>query len=120
MVGKIHAYMIYRLKQFILDWWRGTGQLLGGIQRTPECLKAMRDYKKLHPACEISGSLKAVEPHHVLPVHLFPEKANDPTNFICLTRWLHFWLAHFGSWKSFNINIKAEAEILRLKIKNRP
>jgi hypothetical protein len=103
----------------IKDWIRGTGSLFGGL-RSPQCLKVMKEYKKLHPACEISGSLKHVEPHHIFPVHLYPEKADDPTNFICLTRWLHFWLAHLGSWFSFNINIKADAEILKKKIENRP
>jgi len=85
-----------------------------GVKRTSDCLKAMREYKKTHPACEISGSRKKVEPHHIFPVHLFPDKATGP--FICLTRDLHLWMAHLGNFKKYNPDIEKDARIWYDKI----
>ncbi len=107
--------MIQRLK----DWWRGN--TFGAI-RTPECLKAMKEYKRLHPACEITGSLKGVEPHHILPVHLYPEHAANPNNFICLSTKvmgcnLHLLIGHLGNYKKENPNVVEDARIWREKLK---
>ena len=90
-----------------------------GALRTSECLRAMKEYKKLHPACEISGRKDKVEPHHIFSVSKYPELAADPTNFICLQRELHFWIGHNGSWQSLNPDIKIDAAKLKLKILNR-
>ena len=91
-----------------------------GALRTPECLKAMREYKRLHPYCEISGRKDRVEPHHKTPVSKAPELAADPTNFISLTRELHFWVGHNGSWLSFNSDVEMDSLKLKLKIQSRP
>ncbi len=113
-----------RLLYWILDWWRGNREtLFGGVSRTPECLKAMKEYKKLHPRCEISGSLKAVEPHHKKPVHLHPELAADPHNFISLSTDvfgcnLHLLFGHKGNYKKENLDIEEDASIWRQKLKN--
>jgi len=85
-VVSLYQQLIYKIQYGFRD-------RLAGITkpRSKDCLKAMREYKKLHPACEISGSLKDVEPHHVFPVHLFltkPPARSFPLQEICIFGWL--------------------------------
>ena len=58
--------------------------------------------------------------HHILPFHLYPEAELDPTNFITVCRHCHLYFAHLGSFKSFNKDIKKEAEEWQTKRKHRP
>ncbi len=108
--------MIYQLLFWLKDFFR-TRQF--GALRSSNCLKAMREYKKLHPLCEISGRKDKIEPHHKKSVSKHPELSADPTNFISLTRELHFWIGHNGSWSSENPDIEMDALKLKLKIQNR-
>ena len=71
--------------------------------------------------CEKKGGLlKPLELHHVEPFHLKPELELSPTNFITVCRHCHLYFAHLGNFKSFNIDIKKEAELWQEKRKNRP
>jgi len=47
--------------------------------------RAMRKYRKSHPVCEITGSDKKVQVHHIIPVWANPELSDDPNNFISLS-----------------------------------
>jgi hypothetical protein len=47
--------------------------------------RAMDAYRKAHPICEITGSDKGVQIHHIVPVWANPDLADDPTNFIALS-----------------------------------
>lgn len=70
--------------------------------------KAKRDHRKQHPecaVCEITGALlvrRANDVHHLVPVHVDPERATDPTNLATLCRTHHFWIGHMGNWSDYN------------------
>lgn len=51
--------------------------------------KAMKLYRAEHPCCELSGSCKKVQIHHIIPVWANPELADDPNNFIALSSSAH-------------------------------
>jgi hypothetical protein len=51
--------------------------------------RAMRHYRKSHPYCEITGSDKKIQIHHIVPVWANPDLADDPDNFIALSSSSH-------------------------------
>lgn len=86
-----------------------------------KCHKAKKAYKKTHNECAVCGCLKWLEVHHVLPIHVQPALADDPTNFITLcdpkNNGCHRLLAHFGNFsKKWNIYIREYALISRMHI----
>lgn len=71
--------------------------------------------------CGIKGTLlKPLEVHHILPFNKFPHLELEPTNFITVCRTCHLLLAHLGSFKSYNKDIKEDAQVLKSKIELRP
>ena len=70
--------------------------------------------------CEATGSKKNLEAHHIIPFHLRPDLELVRSNIIVLNKWIHFFLAHFGYYGSWNENIREHAKWLRDLIKNRP
>lgn len=82
--------------------------------------KAMREYRKIHPACEITGSLNKVQIHHIVPVWADPSLAADPDNFIALSAsaHIHIIFGHNGNFGKYYVkNVKDLAERIR-NIKN--
>jgi hypothetical protein len=74
-------------------------------------VKAMRQYAKEHPFCELTGT-SPIEVYHVEPIEVAPERAADPTNFISLgARKIHLVAGHAGNWKWHVVNVR---EICRL------
>lgn len=55
-----------------------------GLQGSYQVTKAKKTYLKGHNECAICGSLRGLEVHHRLPVHLHPDLACNPDNFITL------------------------------------
>ena len=104
---------------FLRDWWRGN--LFGG-KRSPE----WRDVRNanIKKECECCGKkktfLKSLEIHHILPYHILQKDELNPLNFITACRDCHYLLCHLRDWKSWNKDIKKDAEYLLTKIKNRP
>ncbi len=78
--------------------------------------KAMKLYKKYHPICEITGSTKNVQVHHIIPVWADPTKAADPDNFISLSTCsnVHLLFGHGGNYANRYVgNIRDVAERIR-------
>lgn len=70
-------------------------------------------YLKSHAKCEVCGSSKALNVHHVIPVHIDASKELLPENLITLCRDCHYRYGHAGlSWKFYNENIKTDAKAL--------
>lgn len=64
--------------------------------------KAMKAYREDHPVCEWDGKTTPVEVHHKRPIHLFPDLAADPDNFVSLgARRNHFVVGHGCNWKHY-------------------
>lgn len=66
--------------------------------------RAMAAHRKAHPVCELTGE-KKIAVHHIKPVSIAPELADDPENLISLHPKVHLWLAHFGSYTRYTANI---------------
>lgn len=81
-----------------------------------EAQNAMSVYRKTHPLCEITGSDKKVQIHHIIPVWSNPDLAADPNNFIALSTSANIH-SIFGHDRSFGhkcvSNIKTIAEKIR-------
>lgn len=76
-------------------------------------LKTMKEYKKTHPRCELTGSDKKVQIHHIQPVWACPERAADPTNMVSLSTSanVHLLFGHDGVFKNKYVsNIKEICE----------
>jgi hypothetical protein len=70
---------------------------------------AMDVYRKAHPVCELSGSKKNVQIHHIIPVWQAPELAAEQSNFIALSASAHIHLiwGHNGNFGKYYVaNIK--------------
>ena len=73
----------------------------------------MAQYKKAHPLCEVTGSNKSVQVHHIIPVWKAPELSADPTNMISLSTSanIHMLFGHGGNFQSkYNLNIREVAD----------
>ena len=116
--------MIERLKQAILDWYRGYSSLLGGVGRSKDWPRVRKEHLKNNPVCEMCGSKKSIQVHHINPFHLHPQLELEPKNLITLCGWLghncHLIHGHLNSFQSWNKEVKQDALRLTLKIRNRP
>ena len=106
-----------RIWWFIKDWW--LGKPLGGL-RSPGWHIFSKQIIKEMGECEATGSKKNLEAHNIIPFHKRPDLELDRKNVIILNKWIHFFLAHFGYYGSWNENIREDAKWLKAKIKNRP
>ena len=78
--------------------------------------KAMDKYRKLHPLCEITGSNKSVQVHHIIPVFADSTLAADMDNMISLSTSanIHLIFGHNGNFGARYVkNIKTIAEEIR-------
>lgn len=81
-----------------------------------EAQKAMQEYRKRNPACEITGSLNKVQIHHIIPVWADPTLAADPNNFIALSAsaHIHIIFGHNGNFGKYYVkNVKDLAQRIR-------
>jgi hypothetical protein len=82
--------------------------------RWPSVRKA---YLAQHPTCEACGASGLMHVHHVLPVHLYPDRELDLDNLITLCQRCHFELGHLGNYRSFNPHVREDAaqQLARVK-----
>ena len=77
-----------------------------------------------HPTCAVCGGREHLNVHHIRPFHLYPELELDPDNLITLcegsTCNCHLFFGHLGDFKSYNLNIKADAARMLKARENRP
>lgn len=111
--------MIFKIIQWIKDWWRGIPSLGGRSSQWPKTRKA---FLAKNPYCAVCGTNKKISCHHKKPFHLFPELENDPSNLIslCEKNGCHLRFGHLYSFLSYNPDIEKDAEIYYKKIKTRP
>ena len=110
--------MINYIFELLIDLWHGRVQL-GGRRRSPLWRMVRKEYARKHPKCEATGSTKKLQVHHIKDFSTNPELELDENNLIMLTRPIHLYLAHLGSYRSINPDIVEDAKILLEKIKNR-
>lgn len=89
-------------------------------KRAWSCRKAMKEFVKEHPICDTCGrgrtATQPIVAHHVLPFHLYPELADDPTNFTAHHHpKCHFHDGHAGQdWKHWVENVREICAIRRV------
>lgn len=95
-------------------------------RRSSEWPKVRKEHLSKFPACAVCGRTEKIEVHHIRPFHLHPELELDPNNFISLCESdkggvnCHLHFGHLGNFKSFNVDVKKDAEEWSEKINNRP
>lgn len=87
--------------------------------RSREWSKVRNQYLKQHSACEVCGSKKDVQVHHIKPFHSHPELELDPSNLItlCVSKYwgfsCHLAVGHGGNWKWENPFVWEDIETIR-------
>ena len=67
--------------------------------------KTRKGFIKLQPCCQMCGSVKKLQVHHVFPWHLFEDLRYEYDNLITLDRDCHFKFGHQNNWKLYNPGI---------------
>lgn len=72
--------------------------------------KAKRIHRRAFPECR-GCDLRPTfwrrnnDVHHIEPVHIAPERATDPTNFVTFCRACHYHIGHLQNWKDWNLQV---------------
>jgi 5-methylcytosine-specific restriction endonuclease McrA len=81
--------------------------------RSPEWRAVEKHKVATQGTCEICGSTKRLQVHHVEPFHVEPDKELDPSNLVVLcmdTNECHFRVGHGGGqghgWRGWNPKIR--------------
>lgn len=99
--------------------WRPFAPLAGNVPRSEEWWELRRAHVKRHPDCEACGWWGwRIHVHHVVPVHLAPERELDPSNLFTLCKWCHAALGHPGpngtaDWMCWVPNVRELAALAR-------
>lgn len=92
------------------------------LPRSSKWRKVRSDFLRQNPTCAVCGSEKNIVPHHIIPVHMDPDKELDPDNLISLcenkTFNCHFFFGHLKNWTKYNLNIIEDARIWKERIKS--
>ena len=109
MIYLQQALWVWRNPQYVTRHPTGYTQ---GIRASYAVVRAMREFSDHHKAngtywcrhCRKRPE-KGLHVHHVEPVSVAPEKADDEENFILLCQRCHFTAGHLNNWKSFDAAI---------------
>lgn len=83
--------------------------------------KVRKKHLEKQPHCMACGSTTNLEVHHIVPVHVDPNKELDEDNLITLCdKYCHFIFGHLMNYKSWNPEVQQDCLIYRDKLKNRP
>jgi 5-methylcytosine-specific restriction protein A len=100
-----------------------TEYFAGLPSRSPRWSAVRGAHLKRNPTCAACGTKEKLEVHHVHPFHLFPNLELEPSNLLTLCETggnCHIMLGHLKHWKSYNLGVRKDAEVLLQKIKARP
>lgn len=81
--------------------------------RSPHWSAVRAAHLKQHPACAACGGTEALEVHHCLPYHIFPELELAESNLTTLCEKTghdcHFVFGHGGFWRGWIVTVRADA-----------
>ena len=63
--------------------------LFSNVRETEEYIESVREYKRLHKVCEVTGKTSKLVLHHKASVNSTPELACDKNNFVVVTDEIH-------------------------------
>lgn len=90
------------------------------IKRSPKWKKLKDKFLKKHPVCAVCGRRSSINVHHIIPYYVSPELELDENNLITLCERekvlnCHLVFGHLGNWKTWNTEVKKDAEVWRQK-----
>jgi hypothetical protein len=92
--------------------------------RSPKWPALRRTWLAWHPTCAACGGKKNCVPHHVRPVHTFPELELDAKNLLTLcespARNCHLAIGHSLLWTSYNPFAVSDAADFLARVRARP
>ena len=88
--------------------------------RSPQWPAVERLHLRLEAVCQVCGTKKDLDVHHLIPFSWDASKELDTDNLITLCRTHHFLVGHLTDWKSYNPQCEPDCEIWRRKIGHRP
>ena len=102
---------------------RISGKALPGERRSSKWRKVRATHLEKNPKCEICGSSKKLEVHHILPFNVAPDQELVSDNLISLCQRkkyginCHLLIGHLGNFRKFNSGVVADALYWRAKLK---
>lgn len=109
--------LIERLKDRI------QGKAPPGARRSSSWREVRTAHIKLNPECQVCGSTRKVEVHHIVPFHLAPDMELEPSNLMTLCenkRYginCHLLIGHLGNYRRINCEVCLDAMIWSHKLK---
>ena len=95
-------------------------------KRSSKWGKIRKEFLKKNSKCNVCGEKKKLEIHHIRPFNLHPELELEEHNLISLCESrkggivCHLAIGHLGSYRSYNKDVRLDAENWHNKIINRP
>jgi hypothetical protein len=95
-------------------------------KRSSHWPRVRKHHIELHPTCAVCGGTEKLDVHHIRPFHLHPDLELDPSNLVTLCEAdkggvnCHLLFGHLGNFKSFNVDVVADAARWNDKISHRP
>lgn len=89
--------------------------------RSPKWQSVRKEHLKKEPQCRACGKTKNLEVHHIVPVHMDPNRELDPSNLITLcSEQCHIMFGHLMDFKSWNNTVVEDCMSMQNKIHSRP
>ncbi len=105
----------------MIDFFRGIfDEIKFGARRSSRWSSLRNSYIQVHPRCEVCGTKKKLECHHLKDYSHYPELELLESNLWTLCRTHHKLFGHLNSWYSLNNNCIEDSNIWINKIKTRP
>jgi hypothetical protein len=104
--------------EWILSLFRTPGTM-GATPRSPKWSKVRDEFLRHNPSC-IACNAKADTAHHIIPYHLDPSLELDESNLCAMCDRCHLLFGHLCCWRSWNVEVVADASRMRHRIASRP
>ena len=89
--------------------------------RSPKWGSVRKEHLKDNPVCAACGRSKKLEVHHIVPVHMDPNRELDPSNLVTLCDDpCHIVFGHLMNYKSWNKDVIEDCSVYLNKVKNKP
>lgn len=93
-------YFLYRLKY-------------GRVYASSKWSRVRKRHLKYEPRCAVCGTIKNLDVHHIIPMHIDPSRRYDPDNLITLCRKHHYEWGHLNNWRRWNPLIRQQVEEIK-------
>lgn len=98
------------------------GKAPKGARRSKDWSDVRKEHLIRNPRCEVCGSTKKLEVHHIVPFHIAPDLELEPTNLMTLCEskkyglTCHQLIGHLGNYRRINAAVKLDAMTWRMKL----